>query len=175
MGAWTYENGDAKRKDFAVFWVKDQDASIIKSNLMIIGRGVEDMAISANPETSEKMDVLGNNNFDITGYKKSMSVDPVKISGDDEYSQLIDELDEADATLSDLYQTYLCVKKYKKDDTGNFRAWTQQGVIEMGDFAAGLEGVSTTHTVHYVGERVYGVVHPTTLKFTPDDITYEEG
>ena len=61
MATWTYAEGEAKRKDFMVFWVMDGNASTIKKDTIeIIGKGVEDMPISMNPETEESQDVLGN-------------------------------------------------------------------------------------------------------------------
>lgn len=169
MATWTYASGEAKRKDFMVFWVKDGNVeSISKENIEIIGKGVEDMPISMNAETEESQDVLGNNNFAITGYAESMEVDPMNVSGESEYSQKIDQLMEERATLSDLELYYLCVKRYKTNETGAMRAWVQKGVVELGDFAGGLRGVSGTHTVHYVGDRILGAVDVSTMGFTPD-------
>ncbi len=166
---WNYADGDAKRKDFMTFWIVDGNTKAITSdNLAIIGKGIEDMPISSNTETEESQDVLGNNNFDITGYAKSMTVDPLKVSGDDRYSQHIDELNERDATQSELHAWYLCVKRYKTNDEGKARAWYQEGVIEPGDFASGLNGVATAHTVHYVGGKTFGVVDLDTMEFTAD-------
>lgn len=169
MAAWTYTDGEAKRKDFMVFWIIDGNTSnITKDKLEIIGKGVDDMPISMNPETEEGQDVLGNNNYDITGYAESMTVDPLNVSGASKYAQKIDTLMEERATLSDLRLKYLCVKRYKKDSSGKMRAWIQEGVVELGDFAGGLKGVSTTHTVHYVGDRTLGAVNPSTMAFTAD-------
>ena len=169
MAEWTYAKGDAKRKDFMTFWIKNGNTkSVTSENLAIIGKGIEDMPISANVETEESQDVLGNNNFEITGYAKSMTVEPMKVSGEDEYSQHIDELMETDATLSELHNQYLCVKRYKTDESGKARAWIQEGVIEPGDFASGLAGVSTSHTVHYVGPKTLGVVDLESMTFTAD-------
>lgn len=165
---WTYKAGEAKRKDFMVFWVKDNTSTINAAALDIIGKGVEDMPISANPTSEEKQDVLGNNNYNITGYAKSMTVDPLKVEGDSAYSQKIDELEEKQAVLDDLKLTYLCVKKYKTNTTGECRAWTQEGIVELGDFAGALAGVSAAHTVHYVGERTYGSFNIESSTFTPD-------
>lgn len=158
-----------KRKDFMVFWITDGNATnITKDKLEIIGKGVEDMPISMNPDTEESQDVLGNNNYDITGYSESMTVDPTNVSGESKYAQKIDTLMEERATLSDLRLKYLCVKRYKTDDTGKMRAWVQEGVVELGDFAGGLKGVSAAHTVHYVGDRTLGAVDPKTMTFTAD-------
>lgn len=166
---WTYATGEAKRKDFMTFWVVDGNAeNVAKANLEIIGKGVEDMPISQNATTEESDDVLGNHNFSITSYAKSMTVDPMKVSGDSKYSQKLDELEENQATLDELELLYLCVKRYKTDSSGNMRAWLQKGVVEITDFAPGLEGVSGTHTIHYVGDRTLGSVNPTTMVFTAD-------
>lgn len=170
--AWNYASGDAKRKDFMVFWITDgKTDEITKGNLEIIGKGIEDMPISMNPETEESQDVVGNNNYAITGYAESMAVDPLNVSGESKYSQKIDQLMEERATLTDLELQYLCVKKYKTDETGKMRAWVQKGVVELGDFAGGLKGVSGSHTVHYVGNRTLGSVDPDTMAFTADGAT----
>lgn len=169
MATWTYLPGEAKRKDFMVFWITDGNVeNISKSNVEIIGKGVEDMPISMNPETEESQDVLGNNNYAITGYAESMSVDPLNVSGESKYAQKIDELMEERATLSELELMYLCVKRYKVDGEGNMRAWIQKGVVELGDFAPGLKGVSGNHTIHYVGDRTLGSIKPNTMVFTED-------
>lgn len=167
---WTYAEGEAARKDFMVFWVTDgKPDAVSKTNIEIIGKGIEDMPISANAETEESQDVLGNNNFSITGYAKSMEVDPLKISASSKYAQKIDELEETGATLDKLELLYLCVKRYKTDAQGNMRAWLQKGVVELGDFASGLQGVSASHTVHYVGERRLGKVSADDMTFTADE------
>lgn len=167
---WTFKEGEAERKDFMVFWVIDGNAETVsKDNLEIIGKGIEDMPISANAETEETQDVLGNNNFAITGYAKSMEVDPLKVSGTSKYAQKIDELEETGATLDKLELLYLCVKRYKTTAEGEMRAWLQKGVVELGDFSGGLQGVSASHTVHYVGERRLGKVSAIDMTFTADD------
>ena len=127
--AFTYKAGEAKRKDFMVFWITDGSDTTSKTKLEGIGKGIEDMPVSANPETTESQDVLGNNNYAITGYAKSMGVEPLKVSGDGKYSQKIDELEETDATLDELELMYLCVKTYKTNETGKARAWIQKGVV----------------------------------------------
>lgn len=166
---WTYAEGEAKRKDFMTFWVIDGSMeNIAKANLEIIGKGVEDMPISQSANTEESDDVLGNHQFAVTSYAKSMTVDPLKVSSKSKYSQKIDELEETQATLDELELTYLCVKRYKTDSSGNMRAWVQNGVVEITDFAPGLEGVSGTHTVHYIGDRILGSVNPATMAFTAD-------
>lgn len=166
---WTYATGEAKRKDFMTFWVTDGDKdNISKENLEIIGSGVEDMGLEQGANTEEKDDVLGNHHYAVKSYAKSMTVDPLKITSKSKYAQKIDELEETQATLDELELTYLCVKRYKTDASGNMRAWVQKGIVELTTFAGGLEGVSGTHTIHYVGERILGSINPTTMAFTPD-------
>ncbi len=172
--AFTYAAGDAKRKDFAVAYIigaktMEEALALTKENVELIGKGIDDMPISFSAETDESQDVLGNNNYEIVAYAPSMSVDPLKVNGEIKYSQFIDEAFENQATLSDLHVFYLCFKRYKKNESGAFRAWIQEGVVELADFASGLNGVSMSHTVHYVGERVLGA-----LTVTEDAMTFEK-
>lgn len=169
---WSYVAGEAKRKDFAVYLILDKtkaaDLSFAKADLEIIGKGIEDMPIALNPEMEETQDVLGNNNISIISYAETMEVTPLKVSGESKYSQMIDEMVESRAVLDALELPYLCVKRYKTNSAGAYRAWVQKGIVEPTDFAEGLNGVSTTHTVHFIGDRILGAIDPSTLAFTAD-------
>lgn len=161
--AWTYAKGDAKRKDFAVAYIigaktLEEALALTKESIELIGKGIEDMAMSYAAETDESQDILGNNNYEIVAYAPSMTVDPLKVNGDVKYSHFVDEAFEKQATLTDLHVWYLCFKTYKTNEAGAYRAWVQEGVIELADFASGMNGVSMSHTVHFVGPRTLGVL-----------------
>ena len=161
--AWTYANGDAKRKDFAVCFIigaktEEEALALGKENIELIGKGIEDMAMSYAAETDESQDILGNNNYEIVAYAPSMTVDPLKVNGDVKYSHFVDEAFEKQATLTDLHVWYLCFKTYKKNEAGAYRAWLQEGVVELADFASGMNGISMSHTVHFVGPRILGAL-----------------
>lgn len=173
--AWTYAAGDAKRKDFAVAYIigaktLEQALALTKETVELIGKGIEDMAMSYSAETDEAQDILGNNNYEIVAYAPSMTVDPLKVNGEVKYSQFIDEAFEKQATLTDLHVWYVCFKHYKKNEQGALRAWVQEGVVELADFASGMNGVSTSHTVHFVGPRTLGALTVTddAMSFTKD-------
>lgn len=172
MATWTYKSGDPERKDFMVFYVTTNETeNIAKANIEVIGKGIEDMPISHNAESEETQDILGNNNYAITGYAPSFTVDPLNVTAESKYAQKIDEMIETLPTGGALELTYMAVKRYKTDATGKMRAWVQKGIVELGDFAAGLKSVSASHTVHWVGERTLGVVAPDTMVFTTDEST----
>lgn len=161
--AWTYAKGDAKRKDFAVAYIigaksLEEALALTKESIELIGKGIEDMAMSYAAETDESQDILGNNNYEIVAYAPSMTVDPLKVNGDVKYSHFVDEAFEKQATLTDLHVWYLCFKTYKTNESGAYRAWVQEGVIELADFASGMNGVSMSHTVHFVGPRTLGTL-----------------
>ena len=163
-----------KRKDFAVAYIigaknQEEALALTKEKIELIGKGIEDMAMSYAAETDEAQDILGNNNYEIVAYAPSMTVDPLKVNGEVKYSQFIDEAFEKQATLTDLHVWYVCFKRYKKNEQGAFRAWIQEGVVELADFASGMNGVSTSHTVHFVGPRTLG-----TLTVTEDSATFEK-
>lgn len=161
--AWTYANGDAKRKDFAVTYIigaktQEEALALTKEKIELIGKGIEDMPMSYAAETDESQDILGNNNYEIVAYAPSMTVDPLKVNGDVKYSHFVDEAFEKQATLTDLHVWYLCFKTYKTNEAGAYRAWIQEGVIELADFASGMNGISMSHTVHFVGPRILGAL-----------------
>lgn len=179
--AWTYAKGDAKRKDFAVAYIigaktLEEALALTKEKIELIGKGIEDMPMSYAAETDESQDILGNNNYEIVAYAPSMTVDPLKVNGDIKYSHFVDEAFEKQATLSDLHVWYVCFKTYKTNEAGAFRAWLQEGVIELADFASGMNGISMSHTVHFVGQRTLGALtlNDETASFAKDTAGSEE-
>lgn len=176
MANWIYKKGAAERKDFVVSYISgakslEEALAVTKDNIVVIGKGIESMAISANAETEEKRDVLGNNNYDVVGYSETMPVSPLKIRDDDRYAIFIDEAFERRKILDDLACWYLCWKEYKTDENGGKCAWIQKGVPVLGDFADGLNGISTSHDVHFVDERHYGVLAKDLSGFTEETET----
>lgn len=165
MAVYTYKTGQAKRKDFKVAWAGGKDGS-----LLLLGKGVEDMPISMNATTNEKDDVLGNHVYEVANYAETMTIDPVYVDGNDEYSTWLNDIVYYRKTLDEVRTPYVGYEDYVTDETGNMRAWKQDAVVNITDFAAGLTGVNIPHEVHFVGERTFGHIDKSTGEFVEDDL-----
>ena len=66
--------------------------------------------------------------------------------------------------------SYVGYEDYVTDETGNMRAWKQDAVVNITDFATGLTGVNIPHEVHFVDERTFGHIDKSTGKFVEDDM-----
>ena len=165
MATYTYKTGQAKRKDFKVAWAGGKDGG-----LLLLGKGVEDMPVSMNANTKEGDDVLGNHTFNVTGYAESMTIDPVYVDGNDDYSMWLDDIVYYRKTMDEVRTTYVAYYDYCTDTTGNMRAWKQDAVIVITDFATGLDGVNIPHEVHFVDERTFGHIDKSTGAFVEDDL-----
>lgn len=165
MAEYTCKAGQAKRKDFKVAWAGgDEDT------LLLLGKGVEDMPISMNAHTNENDDVLGSHVFEISAYAETMAIDPIYVDGNDKYSQWLNDLVYYRKTLDECRTSFVGYEDYMTDSTGNMRAWKQNAVVNVTDFASGLSGVNIPHEVHFVDERIYGHIDKTSGKFVEDSL-----
>ena len=165
MAVYTYKTGQAKRKDFKVAW-----AGAKKGGLLLLGKGVEDMPISMNATTNENDDVLGNHVYEVASYAETMTIDPVYVDGNDEYSTWLNDIVYYRKTLDEVRTSYVGYEDYVTDETGNMRAWKQDAVVNITDFATGLTGVNIPHEVHFVDERTFGHIDKSTGEFVEDDL-----
>lgn len=165
MAEYTYKTGQAKRKDFKVAWAGGDD-----DNLLLLGKGVEDMPISMNANTEEGDDVLGNHTYNVASYAETMTIDPIYVDGSDKYSQWLNDIVYYRKTMDEVRTSYVGYEDYVTDATGNMRAWKQDAVVNITDFASGLSGVNIPHEVHFVDERTYGHIDKTTGKFVDDSL-----
>lgn len=166
MATYSYKEGQAKRKDFKIAWAGGKDGS-----LLLIGKGVEDMPMTMNGNVVESDDVLGNHVYEISSYAETITVDPMYVDGTDEYSQWLNDAVYYRKTLHELETPFVGYEDYVTDTSGNMRAWKQNAVVNITDFASGLTGVSIPHEIHFVGNRLYGHINKATGQFEEDSIS----
>lgn len=166
----------AKREEYALFWVEDGDESnITKSSIELIGKRIEDLSLTYNSDEQSGKDVTGEAYYDVTGYDTESSITPLLITGKSRYSAHMNALHIAQATLDELDNLYLFVHHYMEDSDGKSMAYLQWGTANMDDVGAGLNGVQVNHTIHFKGQRIYGIFDKDTGKFTEEDPTASSG
>lgn len=165
MPEYTYKPGQAKRKDFKVAWAGGDD-----NKLLLLGKGVEDLPMSMNANTKENDDVLGNHVYEVSSYAETMTIDPVYVDGNDKYSMWLNDIVHYRKTLDEVRTPYVGYEDYVTDSAGNMRAWKQDAIVNITEFATGLTGVNIPHEVHFVNERIYGHIDNTSGKFVEDSL-----
>lgn len=165
MAEYTYRAGQAKRKDYKIAWAGSEDGE-----LLLLGKGAEDLPMSMNANTVENDDVLGNHVYEISSYAETITIEPTYVDGNDKYSQWLNDIVYYRKTLDELRTTYVGYEDYVTDSTGNMRAWKQDAVVNITDFASGLNGVNIPHEVHFVDDRVFGHIDKTSGKFVEDSL-----
>ncbi|TQI66266.1 hypothetical protein [Clostridium sp. KNHs216] len=158
----TYVAGKAKRKDFAVFFKTPGETPAYE----LIGKGIEDASINPNATVDTVNDITGAAETTLSGYEKSMDLDPIYIHGGEKFPEFLDNLEETNAILDDVVGTFLFVKMYKTDGENSYVAWEQTAVVELTGFGGDTKGVNAPCTLHFTGERTMGTFNPTTKTFT---------
>ena len=160
MAVYTYKTGQAKRKDFKVAWAGGKGGK-----LLLLGKGVEDMPISMNATTSENDDVLGNHVYEVTSYAETMTIDPVYVDGNDEYSTWLNDIVYYRKTLDEVRTSYVGYEDYVTDEIPPNVAEVQA----LFRFSH-RSGLHIPHEVHFVGERTFGHIDKSTGEFVEDSL-----
>lgn len=141
----------------------------IDTKYELMGEGINDWSVSANPKTSEKQYVHQQNaSGGLTGYAPTMSVTAEAFSDDPVIEYLLDlgrKLDIGAKAHTDL----VIVDTWTGTETT--RTAVKQNVVisidNPGSGAAG-EALAVTATFTYSGDPVQGVFNMTTKAFTAD-------
>lgn len=166
MMAATYASGKAQRKTLMFFFKVPGDSSPVYE---IIGKGIEEAGISQSANVETVVDILGNAETTLDQYEKTTELDPIYLTGENKFSQWLDEVEEKEKILDDAKGTFLVVKAYKSTEEGKYVAWEQDAVVELTDFGGGTKGVNLPCTLHWCGPRTFGTFDPSTKAFTPDE------
>lgn len=154
-----------------------------------VGSGIEDMPTAQNYETTSIRDVLGQSRTRATRGNKVITVSPLAINRDYEFSKFVDLAIERQFELSQLEKEFLFVKMYKKVGESELTslpvAWKQKGIVVPTDWATGNQELQAGVEVNLIGEATFGTVDfdaltgekfmPETHVPTTDEIFYEEG
>ena len=158
----TIKQGKQPRKDFCLFY------SPTDETLELIGKGIEDAAIEQGAEINTVKDITGSSDTSLDGYEKTTSLDPIYVTGGNKFSEKLDEIEEKELIGDDVIQDFVWAKLYKTTENGKVRAWKQKAVVELTSFGGDIKGVNAPCTLHWIGERTYGTLDPSTKQFTPD-------
>lgn len=127
----------------------------------ILGKGVEDSAIELNAETEEVVDVLGNNDSSVTGWKPSQGFDPHTVRGGSKLAFKLHEIwmNNTPELLSQF--EILTVYSYVGDTTDGYDSDIQTGCTINIEKIGGSAYVDMPITISYSNDKTRG-----TTKFT---------
>lgn len=158
----TIKQGKQPRKDFCLFY------SPADETLELIGKGIEELSIEQGAEINTVKDVTGSNDTSLDAYEKTTALDPIYVAGGNKFSEKLDEIEEKELIGDDVILDFVWAKLYKTTEESKVRAWKQKAVVELTSFGGDIKGVNAPCTLHWIGERTYGTLDPSTKQFTPD-------
>lgn len=154
----TIDVGKQTRKTFALFYSAETPE--------LIGKGIEDISIEQGASVEKVPDVTGVTDIFLNSYEKTTALEPIYVTGGNKFSELLDEIEEKELVGSDVVASFIWVKMYKKSTEGKYAAWKQDAVIELTSFGGDVKGISAPCTLHWMGERTFGIFDPVTKAFT---------
>lgn len=124
----------------------------------ILGKGVEDSAIELNAETEETMDILGNNESSVTGWKPSQSFDPHTVRGGSKLAFKLHDIwmNNKPELLSQF--EIMTVYSYVGDSSDGYDADIQTGCTINIEKIGGSAYVDMPITINYSNEKTRGTV-----------------
>jgi len=154
---------EGKREELQMFFLPSGNIS----DLFWMGKGIEDMGISMNPQTREADDVQGNYVFEVQTYRKSIAIDPLNLDGTDPYSVEVSRIILGEKRGRDCELDFLIVCLPMKDTSGNSYAYRQIGTLSMDTLAPGVGAINMPHSISLTGEKIEGTFNESSRSFTP--------
>lgn len=133
-----------------------------------LGDDLEEYVTEMAANVNSTQNILGNTSTNIDSYEVTASVEPYyAVDGDPLFTKLQSIID-GRLTLDDLKTTVVEVHLWETPETGAYKAFKEDAIIEVTSYGGDTTGYQIPFTLHYVGNRVEGTFDPTTKAFTAD-------
>ena len=154
------EIGAVKREKSMLF-------TAINSIWYPLGEDNESLTRNRNNAVSQVKNVLGKNKATVTNGNQITSVDPYKLTSDNPLSNELYEIDRLSKELDELKYKFMEVSIFDEVEPGKFRAWVQDGLIDLKSWGGQNDGLYAPFDIVWTGERVHGVYDQALNQFTP--------
>lgn len=123
-------------------------------NWFLIGKDIEDMSVSLNPDTSTVKNILGETSVKDNGYEPSMSADPYYANPDDsiypKLKAIAMERLKGDACKTKILEVIL------EDTEGSHEAYTEDVIVKPQSYGGDTSGFAIPFDVLFDGNRQKG-------------------
>ena len=131
-----------------------------------LGNDLEEFAPEMSAQVETKKNILGESSILISGYEKTVAVEPFYAQ---EGSALFDRLQEIidnDLVLDELKAEVVDVKLWEATQEGVYPAVKETVYLEVTSYGGDTTGYQIPFTLHYTGEKVKGTFNLSTKTFT---------
>lgn len=140
----------------------------------LVGKDIEDMSVSLNPDVQSKENILGETTTEDNGYSPSLDADPYYANPEDKiYPKLRDIA--MNRLKGDACKTKILEVIIEDTEAPNHKAWMEDVIVKPQSYGGGTNGVNIPFNVAFDGNRQEGTVVITNKVpvFTPNQATAE--
>lgn len=132
-----------------------------------IGEDLEEYNVELNPDTEQRKNILGQNNFQHNGYEVSGDSSPFYARSGDALFEKLQNIVDTLATDDTLKTSSVEVHLWETaSQTGTYPAYKQDCYVVPQSYGGDTSGYQIPFNVYYVGEKVAGTFNPTTKVWT---------
>lgn len=131
-----------------------------------LGKDLEEFSPEMSAQVDTKKNILGETSILISGYEKTVSVEPYYAEAGDLLFEKLQEIIDEGKVLDDLKTTVVEVKLWKKTGDENvYEAVKEDAYIEVSSYGGDTTGYQIPFTLHYTGNKVKGTFNIQTKTF----------
>ncbi len=123
----------------------------------VIGKDIDDMSVSLNPDVEKKKNILGENTMSDNGYEPEMSADPFYADPDDPLYPTLRNI-ALQRLKGDECKTQLLEVIIEDPSDESHLAFVEDVIVKPQSYGGGTEGVNIPFDVTNIGNRIKGKV-----------------
>lgn len=123
----------------------------------IIGKDIDDMSVSLNPDIEKKKNILGENSVADNGYEPELGADPYYADPEDKLYQPIRSI-ALERKKGDECKTQMLEVIIENPSAESHLAFVEDVIVKPQSYGGGTEGVNIPFNVTNVGNRTKGTV-----------------
>ena len=132
-----------------------------------LGKDLEEYSPELSAEVETKKNILGESSILISGYEKTVSVEPYYAEKNSALFARLQAIIDGSLILDDLKTDVVEVKLWEDASAGAYPAFREEAYIEVTSYGGDTTGYQIPFTLHYTGMKVAGMFNPSTKTFTP--------
>ena len=133
-----------------------------------LGKDLEEYSPSMSAAVETKKNILGETSVLISGYEKTVSVEPYYADKDSALFAKLQAIIDEGKVLDDLKTHVVEVKLWEECGGTTYAAYKEEAYIEVNSYGGDTTGYQIPFTLHYTGNKVKGIFDVDTKVFTAE-------
>ena len=131
-----------------------------------LGKDLEEYSPELSAEVETKKNILGESSILISGYEKTVSVEPYYAEKNSALFARLQAIIDGSLILDDLKTDVVEVKLWEQGEGTAYAAIKEEVYIEVNSYGGDTTGYQIPFTLHYTGVKVKGTFDVSTKVFT---------